>query len=222
MTLCCRLGFVCAALSLPTLTQAALGQVGLTGRRTLVVSPPRAMLGQPVTLSVQGATQGARYRYVATIAASPGAGKAHETCPTTLAIGSGARVTWQPKSGSYRLTAYGPAGHETDTLTATYVVAPRSVMLATSQTPAQPSGVTLVLRTDDLGPGHKYEWWMEYSYTTGDGNQRGVQKSPPWMTQTNGPMATYPSPIPAAARISAKVSIHRGDPCDIIAVGTKD
>ena len=63
--------FLAAALSLPTLTQAALGQVGLTGRRTLVVSPPRAMLGQPVTLYVQGATQGARYRYVATIAASP-------------------------------------------------------------------------------------------------------------------------------------------------------
>lgn len=199
----------------------ALGQLALTERRTLVVNPPRGLRGQAVTLSVQGAPHTATYRYVARVTAVPSSVPSHLNCPQVLNLGAGSKVTWQPKSGTYRLTAYGPGSQETDTLHRTYVLAPRHVMLATSQTPAQGSVVTLVLRTDDLGPGHTYQWWMQYAYNSGNGNQARIEHSSPWTTQTNGPLASYPTPIPSAARINAKVSIHRGDPCDVIAVGTK-
>ena len=208
------------ALALSSVTQPALGQLG--ARRALEVTPPRSVVvGQPVMLSVRGAAQGARYRYVATMTATGGSGRGGVGCPNNQSLGSGVRVTWRPASGTYRLTAYGPTGQaETDTLSLAYQVLPRTVMLASSQTPAQPSGVTLVLRTDDLGPGHKYEWWMQYASAVGGGGAgQGVVRSQPWTTVTSGPLATYPTPISASATISARVSIHRGEPCAVVAAG---
>jgi hypothetical protein len=211
-----------AAAVLCCFVQPAFAQLNLTARRALVVNPPRAALGQAVTLSVQGAAPNAQYRYVAKVTEMFGGRPIHASCPTTINIGSGARVTWQPRSGVYRLTAYGPAGQETDTLSLAYTVAPRAVMLATSQTPAGSAGVTLVLRTDDLGPGHHYEWWMQYSRAVTDAAGRVSHVlSQPWAAHTTSHFATHPTPVPSSATIKATVSIHRGDPCDIIAAGTK-
>lgn len=204
-------------------TQSALGQVGTSARRSLRASPPSAVvLGRPVTLSVQSSGKPVRYRFVATMTTT-GSGARRGQCVQTQNIGTGTSVTWHPKSGTYRLTAYGPAGQtETDTLTLVYVVRPSSVMLNASQTQAQAGSVTLVLRTSDLGPGHVYEWWMQYrgqSVPTGAGTYGPPPTSQPWTTQTNGPMATYPTPVAPPSSITATVSIHRGDPCEIVAAG---
>lgn len=215
------------ALALWLTTESALGQLTLKTSRALQVTPPgSASLGQAVTLSVQGAARGARYSYVAVRTATGAAVRGTApVCSTnqSISIGSGSSVTWHPASGgTYRLTAYG-TGQAADTFSLTYIVKPRAVMLASSQTPAQPSGVTLVLRTDDLGPGHVYQWWMQYRgqpVATGGGTAQPGPLSQPWTTQTNGPMATYPTPIPPPSSIAATVSIHRGDPCQVIAAGT--
>lgn len=210
------------SLALALTADPALGQLAITGRRTLVATPPRVTLGQVVTLSVRGAANGARYRFTARMTATPGDAAAHVSCGQILSIGSGSRVTWQPKSGTHRLTAYGPSGRETDTLTLTFVVAARPAMLATSQMPAQPSGVTVTLRTDDLGPGHVYQWLMQHGSVAGSGaGAQGIVYSQPWGAQTTSPLATYPTPISSSAPIKATVSIHRGDPCDIIATGAE-
>ncbi|MGQ0639590.1 MAG: hypothetical protein ACT4P6_02300 [Gemmatimonadaceae bacterium] len=211
------------ALAVSCTTESALGQLATTARRTLVVNPPRLVLGSRVTLSVQGAAPGARYRYVAAISGTAGNYKVAVNCSATTTIGTGTSVTWQPKSGTYRLTAYGPAGRaETDTLTLTYVVRPNVSMLASSQTGAGGGKVTLVLRASDLGPGHTYLWWMQYRGSGSSGgaaNPGPPPESSPWTTQTNGPMATYPTPISPPSSIKATVAIHRGDLCDIIAAG---
>jgi hypothetical protein len=212
-----------AALALCYAMSSASGQLG--ARRALIANPPRSVvLGTPVVLSVRGAASGARYRYVATMTNSGAARATGTRCSQTQSIGSGASVTWSPASGTYRLTAYGPTGRlETDTLSLTYVVLPRTVMLATSQTPVSGDSVSLVLRTDDLGPGHVYEWWMQYRgqpFPTGGGTYGLPPLSPPWTAQTNGPMATYPKPIRPPSSVTATVAIHRGDPCAVVAVGT--
>lgn len=188
-------------------------------RRTLTVNPPRVMLGRPIVLTVQGASQGAQYRFVATMTATGSGDRPAAGCPNNLSLGSGANVSWTPLSGTYRLTAYGPQGRETDTLSVTYAVPARRVMLATQT--AQGSSATLVLRTDDLGPGHKYHWSMQYTTAsaTGGGTAQAFQ-SQPWTAQTNGPTATYPSTVPASASIKAAVGIHRGNSCEIIATGS--
>jgi hypothetical protein len=167
---------------------------------------------------VQGAPRGTSYRFVAMMTATGGGDRPSSAkgCPVNQSLGTGASVTWQPISGTYRLTAYGP-----DTLRLTFSVFPRPAMLAVSQTPAQPSGVTLVLRTDDLGPGHTYYWWMQYTYETGDGNVKSAAFSQPWTKQTNGPLATYPTAIPPQSAIRAKVSILRDNTCEVVAAGTK-
>ena len=214
------LQFIVAVLAIIGTAPSALGQLGT--RRALDVNPPRSVVvGRLVTLSVRGAPNGARYRYVATTTPSAGgSNKGGVECPNFLSLGSGVRVTWRPASGAYRLTAYGPTSQkETDTLSVTYEVLPRTVMLASSQTPAQPSGLTLVLRTDDLGPGHTYEWWMQYRYHVGGGASQGSAQSPPWTKVTNGPMTSYPTPIPTGAQVTARVSIHAGDPCAVVAAG---
>ena len=201
------------ALALVLTTDPALGQLG--ARRALVINPPRsAVLGSSVTLSAPGA----RYRFVATMTeAGDGTKVAGLGCPSNATIGSGTRVMWQPASGTYRLTAYGPAGKETDTLNVTYAVQARKAMLASSQTPAQPSGVTLVLRTDDLGPGHKYRWLMSYTTTHPNGTAGAGVRG--WTAETGGPMVAYPTPVPQQASISARVGIHRGNPCEVVAAG---
>lgn len=209
-------------LGLIGVAESALGQIG--ARRALTASPPRsAMLGQPVILTVQGAAQGARYSFVATMTASGSGSKSNATqCAQTQSIGSGSRVTWQPRSGTYRLTAYGSLGRGTDSLSLTYVVHPRRAMLASSQTQAQNGSVHLTLRTDDLGPGHTYQWWMQYRgqpVPTGGGTYGPPPPPQSWTTQTNGPLATYPTPIAPPSAITATVAIHRGDPCEIVAAG---
>jgi hypothetical protein len=214
------------ALALILATESALGQ-GLTlTRRRLDATPARsATLGTTIVLSVQGAAQGARYRFVATMTATSSGTRSNPTscAQTHSTIGIGSRVTWQPRSGTYRLTAYGPVGRsETDSLSLTYVVHPRRAMLASSQTPAQNGSVHLTLRTDDLGPGHTYQWWMQYRgqpVSTGGGTYGPPPPPQTWTTETNGPMATYPTPIPPPSSITATVSIHRGDPCEIVAAG---
>lgn len=213
-----------AALPLCCVLQPALSQLPTTARLKLVVNPPRSgVLGKPVILSVQGAAPSARYRYVATLTDTPNSVRPGPICTETTTLGSGPRVTWQPKSGTYRLTAYGPNSKiETDTLTLLYVVSAAPVMLNTSQTQAQSGKVTLVLRTSDLGPGHVYVWWMQYrgSGSTGGPNNSGPPPlSEPWIVQTSGPMATYPTPISPPSQIKATVAIHRGDPCEVIAAG---
>jgi hypothetical protein len=211
------------ALALCCTMSSASGQLGT--RRTLTANPPRsAVLGTPVVLSVQGVPSGARYRYVASMTASGGGARAAGThCAQTRSIGSGSSVTWSPTSGTYRLTAYGPTARlETDTLSLTYIVQPRTVMLASSQTPVAGDSVRLVLRTDDLGPGHVYQWWMQYRghpVATGGGTSGPPPFSQPWITQTTGPMATYPKPIRPPSSVTATVAIHRGDLCEIVAAG---
>lgn len=216
------------ALALACVTSQALGQLSLTQRRSLTAIPQRATLGTLITLSVRGAAQGATYRYVATtIGTGPAAPKGKvSNCNATVTIGSGTSVKWQPGSGSYRLTAYGPSGRETDTLTLAYVVAPRRVMLASAELPGPGDSVRLLLRTDDLGPGHVHEWWMRVALApppTGGGpgsTPPPASWSPPWITQTSGPMATYPRTLARSPlRIEAAVEIHRGNVCDIVAAG---
>lgn len=211
---------VTAVLAHAAAAGALAGQT--VARRSLEVSPPRATLGQTLTVLVRGAAAGADYRFVATRTATGSADRiAARDCGGSSELGSGTRTRWTPASGSYRLAAYGPSRRrETDTLLSSYVVSPRPVMLATARTPAQPSGVTLTLRTDDLGPGHVHFWWMQYVYPTGSGpGNQTLARSQPWTTQTNGPMATYPEPIPSSAAVSARVTIHRGNPCDVLATG---
>jgi hypothetical protein len=216
------------ALALACVTSQALGQLNLTPRRSLIATPQRAILGTAITLSVRGAAQGATYRYVAAVTGSvPAAPKGKTSnCNATVTIGSGTSVKWQPGSGSYRLTAYGPVGRETDTLTLAYVVPPRRVMLASAELPGPGDSVRLLLRTDDLGPGHVYEWWMRVRLpppSTGGGPgspHPPATWSPPWTTQTSGAMATYPKAlVRPPLRIEATVEIHRGNVCEIIAAG---
>lgn len=216
------------ALALACVTSQALGQLSLTQRRSITVSPQHATLGTRLTLSVRGAAQGAAYRYVAAITGSGlGAIKGKTSnCSPTVSIGSGTSVKWLPASGTYRLTAYGPAGRETDTLTLAYVVPPRRVMLASAQLPGPGDSVRLMLRTDDLGPGHVYEWSMRFAVAPPPvGGGPGLTGpppswSPPWTTQTSGPMATYPKALAQPPlRIEATVEIHRGNVCEIIAAG---
>lgn len=191
--------------------------------RALVVQPPRSVvLGRQVTLSVQGATQGARYRFVAvlnTVGANTTTGG--KSCRVTQSIGSGASVTWLPPSGTYRLTAYGPLGHaEVDTLSLTYDVVPRTVMLAAAQT-QMPNGLNLTLRTDDLGPGRTYVWSMRVVFKPVPSGAAYGPPAPPisWSAQTTSPMTTYPTPLPPPRSITASVKVHAGDPCAIIAAG---
>lgn len=215
------------ALALACLTSHAPGQLSLTQRRTLTVNPQRATLGIPVTLSVRGAAQGATYRYVAAITGSGLDAIKGKTsnCNPTVTIGSGTSVKWQPVSGTYRLTAYGPVGRETDTLTLAYVVSPRRVMLASAQLPGPGDSVRLMLRTDDLGPGHVYVWSMRLALQPPPGGGPGSPAPPPswsplWTTQTSGPMATYPKAlVRPPLRVEATVEIHRGNVCEIIAAG---
>jgi len=205
------------ALALSCTAGSVLAQVRPLTRRSLTVTPAKATLGRPVVISVQGAPQRGGYRFFATMTATgagerPGAG-----CPNNLNLGSGASVSWTPASGTYRLTAFGPLGQETDTLSQTYVVQAPRVMLATQ---TQGGSVPLVLRTDDLGPGHKYHWAMQYSATSATGGGTAQQtQSQPWTAQTSGPLVTYPTAVPTAAAIKASVGIHRGNPCEIIAAG---
>lgn len=215
-------------LALACVTSQALGQLSLTQRRSLVVSPQRATLGTRITLSVRGAAQGAVYRYVATTTGSGLDAIKGKTpnCNATVTIGSGTTVRWQPASGTYRLTAYGPVGRETDTLTLAYVVPPRRVMLASAQLPGPADSVRLMLRTDDLGPGHVYEWWMRFAVAPAQGGGGPGSAHPPptwspaWTNQTAGPMATYPKAlVRPPLRIEATVEIHRGNACEIIAAG---
>jgi hypothetical protein len=215
-------------LTLACATSSALAQLGATSRRNLVANPPRATLGTRITLFVRGAPQGATYRFVASkthtgLAAS---GARVQSCASTVTIGTGSSVTWQPVSGTYRLTAYGPVGHQTDTLTLAYVLPPRVVMLASAQSPGPGDSVRLMLRTDDLGPGHVYDWSMRYRSPPPSVNGIGQPTGPPptwsapWLTQTNGPMASYPKLLDRPPQsIEATVGIHRGNPCEIIAAG---
>lgn len=204
------------ALALLLATESALGQVG--ARRALQAIPPgKVTLGRAVTLSVLGAAPGAQYRYVATMTATgSGARPNGPRCTRPQNIGSGSRVAWRPMSGTYRLTAYGPLGpKETDTLTLAYVVRPSSAALTSSQTEVQPGSVTVVLRANDLGAGHQYQWWMQYQLPA-MGNTPGPL-STPWAAQTSGATVTYPGPISASAAITATVSVYRGDPCEVVA-----
>jgi hypothetical protein len=191
-------------------------QLRLAGRTTLEVTPSRITLGRSVTLSVRGARPDARYRFVAIMTATGGGDQPNvKGCQARQDLGSGAQVTWTPASGTYRLMAYGPTPQaETDTVSLAFAVAARRVMLASST-----SGSTFVLRTDDLGPGHSYQWWMRYSYETGDGNVKHGAVSQPWTGNSNGPMVTYPGSLPSSANVSARVSIYRSDPCAVIAAG---
>jgi hypothetical protein len=191
-------------------------------RRMLVATPHRITVGQSVNLSVAGAVRGSQYRYTAFVAATWNGRRPRQGCPAAHAIGSGASVTWLPVSGSYRLTAVGPLPSESDTLTLAYVVLPRTVMLASSQTSAQSGTVHVGLRTDDLGPGHTYVWWLQLRgqpTPTGGGTAQPGQVYQPWTSQTTGPLTTYPTPIPAPASLTATVDVHRGNPCEVIAAG---
>ncbi len=206
-------------------TSAASAQ-RTTATRSLVATPPSSVvLGRPVTLSVQGARKGARYRYVATMFSTGNGAKAiGPRCALQQSLGSGTTVTWHPTSGTYRLTAYGPLGQaETDTLSLTYVVQPRTVMLASGQSQTQ-GGFTLMLRTDDLGPGHTYEWSMLVRFKpVPNGNTYGPPRPPlSWTTQTTSSMTAHPTPVPAIHSITAAVSVHRGNACDIVAAGAMD
>ncbi len=180
-------------------------------------------LGTNVTLTVHGAAQNARYRFVAAMTATGSGARPGIKCALSQTIGTEPSVVWRPASGTYRLTAYGPSGQtETDTLSLTYVVRPGSSMLASSQTPAQPGSVTLVLRANDLGAGHVYDWWAHIVWQptpTGGGMYASPPQPKTRTTQTSGPLATYPTAVPAPGSISATVSIHRGSPCEIVAVG---
>jgi hypothetical protein len=194
-------------------------------RRTLTATPlKQGAVAGAIVLSVRGAAPGARYRYVAAMSATTTSVKTGAQCGQTQHIGSGVNVTWRPVAGTYRLTAYGPLDKlQTDTLSLTYTVPARQVMLASAQMPAQNDSVWLLLRTDDLGPGHVYEWWMQYRgepVPIGNGRYGNAPLSSPWMAQTTSATATYPKAIRRPTSIRATVRIHRGDPCAIVAAGS--
>jgi hypothetical protein len=215
--------FLTSATALSCALSPASGQL-TASRRSLVAAPPSTVaLGHPVTLSVQGAPQGSQYRYAAVMLATAMGDKPQGSrCAATQNLGTGTTATWRPTSGTYRLTARGPVGpRETDTLSATYVVQPRRVMLASAQSQAPSGGIILMLRTDDLGPGHTYLWSMHVLFDMVPSGAAPAPAAPPlsWTTTSSMPMVTYPTPVAQIASIKATVGIHQGDPCVIVAAG---
>lgn len=208
------LSFVCVALSVPALTQVALGQ-----RLRLSVAPPSPTpLGQQVSLGVRPTLAGTMYRYVATQSVTgTGMFTAGTSCATPQPIGNGASVSWTPASGGYRLTVYRITSLTArDSVSVPYQVeAPNGgvLTLTVMQNPnPQPGRLMLTLRTSDRGAGVRYQWVVRFSPAP------GAPLTPPVTWTGDSPTFIYSVPFvvtPGTYTITARVGIHDNQPCRI-------
>ena len=196
----------------------ALGQRGIIKMKFSVTPSSPTTLGQQATLGVQPVTPGTTYRYVATMSVTGSSMLAAGTsCAAPQAIGMGSSITWTPASGAYRLTVHATRALTTrDSTTRPYQVdAPHAGFLNVSSTqypPAQPGKLSLSLRTNDRGPGHRYQWVVRFGPSPGAPPRAPVY----WTGDT--PMHIYTVPFvvqPGTYNISVRVGIHTGDPCRI-------
>jgi hypothetical protein len=220
-------GFLASVVPLALMTTAAFGQGGAPGRHSIRSSPPNAaQLGQAVALSVQPATAGASYRFVATMLTT-GAGTPPPTrlCARGQTIGTGPTVTWIPASGTYRLTAYGPSPKlERDTLVSQYEVSAPNAMVTAEYIPPQPPPggtalATLIVGAKDLGPGHRYRFSVHFGTAPASPNQAPQAPPPPWTFESERASLRYPVSVPSTIPAFVTATVHHGDPCQIVAVG---
>jgi hypothetical protein len=146
-------------------------------------------------------------------------------CNRGSAIGTGTTVTWTPASGTYRLTAYGPnRRQETDTLVGQYEVRAPDAMVTAGYSPPQPTpgGTTmasLIVSAKDLGPGHRYRFVVRFGTPPHSPGQPPVAVPAPWTFESERASLAFPVPVSSTIPVSATASVHRGNPCQIVAAG---
>jgi uncharacterized RDD family membrane protein YckC len=217
-----------AILAFLLVTEAAVAQPGRTSRRVLQSNPSQsAALGQVVTLSVYPAAATDSYRFVATMVAT---GDGTQTSPTVClkrgqVIGTGTSIAWAPATGTYRLTAYPLRAARTgDTLAATYVVrAPDAVVTAVYDPPQPPPGGTtlasLIVSARDLGPGHRYRFFVRFGSPAVLSGQQPPPVPAPWTFESEEWSLRFPVPVASTVPAFATATVHRGDPCHVVATG---
>ncbi len=220
--------WLASAMPLLIVAEAAFGQIGASSRRWIQSRPPNAApLGQTVTLSVQPTVAGASYRFVATMLSTGDGTSASRACARPRhTIGSGSTVTWTPASGTYRLTAYGPSPTlERDTLVSQYEVRAPDAMVSTEYIPPQPPPggtpmASLILSAKDLGPGHRYRFSVRFGPPASPPpGQHPVATPAPWTFESEKWSIRFPLSVASTTPAFATAAVHRGDRCQIVAVG---
>ncbi len=200
-------------------SSAALGQ-GAAARLKFVIAPPSpTTLGQPVTLALRPVSPGTTYRYVATMSVTgSGMFATGTSCAAPQTVGTGARVSWMPASGAYRVTLHSirSIAARESTWVSYQVDAPNgghlNMSVMQNPSPQPPGKLMLSLRTNDRGPGHNYQWVVRFSPAP------GATPQPPVYWTGDTPIHIYSVPFvvpPGTYNISARVGIHTGDPCRI-------
>jgi len=221
-------GCLTVAWPLLLLTGPLRGQGVVHTRSGIRPNPPGgAMLGQAVTLAVQPTASGAAYRFVATMLTTGAGLPAGRLCSRSITIGTGASVTWTPASGTYRLKAH-EVTHTSamDTLVAEYEVRAPDTGVTAAYTPPQPppggtTMATLIVSTSDLGPGHRYRFSVRFGNPpSSPGGQPPPAVPAPWSFESDRASLAFPLPVSSTIPAFATVTVHRGDQCQIVAVGS--
>jgi hypothetical protein len=204
--------------------EAGIAQAVVARLSLAVVPPSPSVLGQPLTLRVRPPAPGAPYRFLATmLVTGTGLAAAGTACATPQTIGTGSQTSWTPASGAYRLTVTRIKSLAArDSVSVTHQVnAPNGGFLNTTviqgPNPQPPGKLILSLRTNDRGPGHRYQWLVRFTAAP------GAPANPPvtWTGDTAMHLHTVPLVLPPGTySVSARVGIHRGDACQIIATST--